>query len=232
MPFVPARLPFAALLVLGAAACSSTSTPSPATDTASDGGAAYPAGPYGLAAGDVFPNVTWQGELGGAGPVRAIASADYYDPTGKKGIRGVYFTVTVTGSKCPPCDQAAQATAAASAGPPFDLAKRGGRAVDILTMDWGTTNRPSTAGDIPTWVGAHGIGYDVVVDPAPAVDAGASMTSIGPFDTAPTSYIVDPRTMKIAAVFVGYTAANFVSLNATLVMNGATTIDVPDAGTD
>jgi hypothetical protein len=230
MALVPARLPSALLVVLGTAACGSTS--STPNDTTADGGATYPAGPYGLAAGDVFPNATWQGERGGAGPVVPIAAADYYDPTGSKGIRGVYFTVTVSGSNCAPCNAAAQAMVSASALPPYDFTKRGGRAVDVLAMDWGTTKRASTAGDIPTWAGINGIGYDVVVDPAPPVDAGTSATSLGPLDSVPTSYVVDPRTMKIAAVFIGYSAANLVSFNAMLVTNGATTVDVPDAGSN
>jgi hypothetical protein len=233
-----------------ALACSSSSSTSnvaadgggAATDGGSGGDAApavaYPAGPYGVAVGDVFPNVSWTGAHG-AGATTTISSADYYDPDGSRGIRGAYFTVTVVGNGCPPCGQAATLEQAAYGAAPYDFGMRGGRFIDVLVQNWtGATQVPSTAADIAAWVGKGSLTYDVVIDPAPASDAGGLVVSIGTFTAVPTGIIVDTRTMKVTMASMGVTDSMMqlvtaTPFNALLEKNGAPTVNGPgDAGTD
>jgi hypothetical protein len=226
-------------------ACSSSSSTTPAaagtTDASTDTGsvtpdaaeATYPAGPYGIGVGDVFPSVTWQGERGGQAPLVSISSSDYYDPTGAKGIRSLYFTITAScGSSC---TMAATTTAAASAGPPYDFAKRGGRAVDMLALSWASDPiQPVKVSDVDGWARSNKITYDVVIEPSPASDGGGFTTGIGSVDGVPYSILVDPRTMQVTAVFDGYDpkGSNLGAIDALLVANGAPEVTIPDAGAD
>ena len=231
------------------AACSSSSSSSGSSSGTSGGSSGdvppppYPAGPYGIVVGSTFPNVTWVGERGGGGTTTSIASGDYFDPAGTRGIRGVLFTIQGVGcgGAMGPCNSSAHATEAAIAGPPYDFAKRGGRAVDLLTQVWsgGTPTAPATVDDLATWIGANGITYDVVVDPAvgSAVDGGLPSTSIGPFAGVPTMILVDARTMKVTQVLVGEddSGAFYHAMDGLLVQNGAPEVALPplvDASTD
>ena len=209
-------------------------------ESAAEAGAAYPPGPYGINVGQVFPDVTWTGAHG-AGATGSTGSADYYDPDGSKGIRGVYFDVTVAsagadagGGTCPPCNQQAAAEESAYAGPPYDFSTRGGRIVDVLAQSWqgNGVDKPTTAADIAPWVAENGITYDVVIDPAPATDAGSLMTSIGGFPAVPSIILVDPRTMKVTARAGGVDPTQLQegsAFDALVVKNGAPSVD---AGTD
>ena len=51
----------------------------------------YPAGPYGKTTGSVLPNLSWSGYRNGTGAWVTISLADYYDPTGSKGVRAVWL---------------------------------------------------------------------------------------------------------------------------------------------
>jgi hypothetical protein len=162
-----------------AATTADAAAPETSTDdsaSADDGAPPYPAGPYGAAVGKTFPLVTWQGEHDGAAPIVSISSADYYDPSGSKGIRGVFLTINALncGGARGPCDTAGKDTESAFAGPPYDFKARGGRAVDILVQNWTNAGpqRATTIADLATWVGTNGITYDVVIDPALVVDGG------------------------------------------------------------
>ena len=244
------RTAFIASLFGAACSSSSSGASSAGTDAggggdaavSADAGAAYPAGPYGIAVGDVFPNVTWQGERKGVAPVVSIASADYYDPDGSKGIRGVMFTINAVacGGPMGPCNTEGKATEAAVSGPPYDFANRGGRAVDVIVQNWTMPGSggpaASTVADIDTWGKAVGATYDVVIDPAmnPMMDGGLPSTSIGTFMGVPTEIVVDPRTMKVTAVALGEgpNAEQFKDLDAVMVKNGAAEVAIPDAGAD
>jgi hypothetical protein len=105
-----------ALLILPG--CGEDAAASVATDAAEDEASAdvaidvdvvptYPAGPYGIALDQVFPNLEFDGYRAGKPPVVKLRVGDYYDPTGARGINGIHFTYTASvypAPSCPPCD--------------------------------------------------------------------------------------------------------------------------------
>ncbi|MEO7096065.1 MAG: hypothetical protein ABI175_22580 [Polyangiales bacterium] len=77
------------------------------TDAASEPGPlTYPDGPYGLARGNVFPNLPFKGYREGKGEWTDIEMLDYYDPDGSRGIHAIY--ITVSAEWCPVCKEDAK----------------------------------------------------------------------------------------------------------------------------
>jgi hypothetical protein len=194
------RNPFAVLVAATAASCASH-----AHGPASEGGGsppvalhtntpAYPDGPYGFEIGSTFPNVTVQGYVAGAAPWGPITTKDYYDPDGSKGIRGFYLTVSAPW--CAGCVMEGQDLPGLYTA---QYRKRGARILTVLLE--GPSHEPSSQGTVDTWVATYGTPYDVAIGSGADVlaPAGAPGAALG----LPWNYVIDPRTMKIAAIDSG-----------------------------
>lgn len=221
-------------LTLSLCACSSTTTPSGGpTDAAPDttapdaavadaavgdaavadsavadaGLPAYPAGPYGLRQGDVFPLLVLKGYRGGVAPFGDVSTNEYYDPSGARGIRAVHLTVQ--GSWCSPCLAFEKIRVGFSVNAPTAYATKGVRFVTALMQ--GPTFNPAKQADLDAWLVRTPSTFDLLADPEDA-DAGVRARTIWDVDggantgntAIPTSYAIDPRTMKIVSLETGF----------------------------
>lgn len=159
---------------------------------------AYPSGPYGLDKGSVFPLVTLQGYKLATGAWTSISTASYYDPTGARGITGVFFIVGA--EWCGACQSEADEA-------PLWLTQayktRGGvfaSAIIEQAVDDGSGNYlPATQATVDTWIATHKTNYDIMIDPHGEATLPMSGT-IG----LPHNYVIDPRTMKIVDIEEGF----------------------------
>ncbi len=181
-------------------------SPTPPSDAPSTPGS-YPAGPYGKALGDVIPNLSWKGYRNGTGAWTDIALADYYDPTGKKGIRAIKLELAAIW--CEVCNTEAGAMRGKYAG----YYARGARFLTALTAD--TIGVKATQATVDKWIGKYACDYDVSADPAwsfaPKGEGSSSM---------PYGLLLDPRTMKIVEVYPGYSPAILSHVDTLISKNG------------
>jgi hypothetical protein len=71
--------------------------PPPAPAAPPPAAGSYPPGPYGFSVGNVYPNVAAMGLRNGlGGEYTKISMADYYDPTGARGVNAIYVDLGLT----------------------------------------------------------------------------------------------------------------------------------------
>jgi hypothetical protein len=148
---------------------------------------AYPAGPYGIKPGNIFPNIGFQGYKNGDNSDPAnwgdLSMVDYYDPTGSKGITGIYLVIAA--QWCGPCNEEADHL------PKWfktDYSGRGGQFVSIVYQQQNGSQATQLTTD--QWIGKHKINFDIGIDPK------NQEIPTGSFGL-PHNYIIDPRTMKV-----------------------------------
>lgn len=174
----------------------------------------YPVGPFGLHVGQVFPNVTLQGYVGGKRPWQPIALRDYFDPDGSRGIRGLL--VMVSAPWCSGCK-------AAGASYPnlyrTEYAPKGARFLAAIVED--TSMRPATEATVDAWVTSYATNYDIAADPE-LVTIRMSPTESGSL-SLPYDYVIDPRTMRIVQIDSGAVSygAQIPGLDELLKRNGS-----------
>ena len=180
-----------------ASACASNTAPSsvPSTetgvtemDTATQPAAlTYPDGPYGLARGNVFPNLQFEGYRDGKGAWTTLHMLDYYDPDGSRGINAIY--ITVSAEWCPVCKEDAKVL------PSWYESHYKPRGARFITSILETADRsPATKAAVDAWVSAYAPNFDIVADP----DA---ETFPDAFKALPVNFEIDPRTMVVFRVF-------------------------------
>ena len=174
----------------------------------------YPEGPYGLAVGNVFPPITVQGYVGGRAPWATISLKDYFDVDGKKGIFGVY--VTVSAPWCAGCVLEGQQLPALWNN---QYKKRGARLLTVLLQ--GSAHEAATQATVDAWIASFGTPYDVgmgdgrsLLPPKPAS---------GPSPSLPYNYAINPRTMRVAQINTGdyFHGDALPGLDVVLATNGA-----------
>jgi hypothetical protein len=230
------------LVLTVSSACSSSSAPSSAPTTeadAMDTGVAqpdtteldvatppepltYPEGPYGLARGNVFPNLAFKGYRDGKGEWTDIVMLDYYDPDGSRGIHAIY--ITVSAEWCPVCKEDAKVL-------PYwyesHYKPRGARFITSILQTF--DRRPATKAAVDAWVDAYKPNFDIVADEK-------EKTFPSTFEALPVNYEIDPRTMVVYKVWNN--GAEFTrgipGLDLLLDQNGAPPAPpiVKDAGVD
>ena len=173
----------------------------------------YPAGPFGLKRGQVFPNLTLHGYRDGTGAWTDIALKDYFDPDGSHGINGIYLTVSA-----PWC---AGCVAEAHGFPALYRDKyrpEGARLITALVQDG--ASKPATQKTVDAWISAYAINYDVVADPD-LTTVRMDPSSSGSL-SLPYNYVIDPRTMRITQINAGpiFTGGTIVGLDDLLKKNG------------
>lgn len=186
-----------AIVVTLPAACSSANAPNsvPSTeagatemDTAAQPAAlTYPDGPYGLARGNVFPNLQFKGYRNGKGAWTDIHMLDYYDPDGSRGVNAIY--IAVSAEWCPVCKEDAKVF------PGWYESHYKPRGARFMTSIIETSDRkPATKAAVDLWVSAYAPNFDIVADP----DA---LTFPETFTALPVNFLINPRTMVIFRVF-------------------------------
>ncbi|MGZ3418063.1 MAG: hypothetical protein ACXVEF_34960 [Polyangiales bacterium] len=180
-------------------ACSSSGSPAAPNDpvttsptTEADAGMqsaplTYPAGPYGLARGNVFPNLKFKGYHDGKGAWTDIQMSDYYDPDGSRGINAIYMTVSA--EWCPVCKEDAKVL------PGWYSSHYQPRGARFITSILETVDRTSATKDaVDAWVTAYKPNFDIVAD----VD---EATFPPTFMALPVNFEIDPRTMVVFRAF-------------------------------
>jgi hypothetical protein len=212
-------------------ACSSSNTPngvaSTATDAMSDVATqpaplTYPDGPYGLAKGNVFPNLRFKGYREAKGEWTDIQMLDYYDPDASRGINAIY--ITVSAEWCPVCKEDAKVL-------PYwyesHYRPRGARFITSILETY--DRRPATQAAVDAWVSAYSPNFDIVADPE-------ATTFPETFTALPVNFEIDPRTMVVFRVFNNGSefTRGIPGLDLLLDQNGAPSAPpiAIDAGTD
>jgi hypothetical protein len=220
--------PLLLLACLGLAACGAQKSDDPAAPDPGagnpDSGApaetgptevdGYPVGPYGMKVGQVFPDLTLEGYRDGKGDWVELAVRDYYDPTGDKGIRGLYLTVSA------PWCAACQGEAKSLPGM-YDSKYRASGARFLTAIVQDADSKPAGRATVDAWVSTYKTNYDVAADGA--------MTTVprdatgGGSIALPYNYVIDPRTMRITQINAGpvFYGAQIPGLDPLLKRNGA-----------
>jgi len=154
----------------------------------------------------VVPNLTLQGYREGAGSWTTIKLADYFDPTGARGIKGVL--VTASAAWCGPCKE--EAKQLVDLYPTYKT--RGAKFLTALIED--SYRNPARQSTVDSWVSFAGTNFDIVADPeSRLLRSGSSL---------PFNLVFDPRTMKVTKTWSGSDpyATNIPALDTVLVTNG------------
>lgn len=171
----------------------------------------YPEGPYGLARGNVFPNLKFKGYRDAKGAWTDIEMLDYYDPDGSRGIHAIY--ITVSAEWCPVCKEDAKVL------PLWYESHYKPRGAKFITSILETYDRkPATKEAVDLWVAAYKPNFDIVADPA-------GDTFPPTFKALPVNLEIDPRTMTVYRAFNNGTefTKGVPGLDLLLDQNGAPT---------
>jgi len=155
----------------------------------------YPAGPFGTEEGDTLADACFRGFENPAKSSRSesaletIAFADYYDPSGSKGVR--LILVNTAAVWCSACRSEHEDL-------PQKNQEYGPRGLRILSTLFQDARRdPATFRDLSAWVDTFSSDYAMVLDPDYQLGSFASA------ETAPLNLVVDARTMKIEKKLLG-----------------------------
>ena len=178
-------------------ACGSNTPKIPPELLASGGCASptYPNGPFGTEEGDTLADVCFQGFRNPAqvshdeSSLQAIAFADYYDPTGSKGIDLILINTAAVW--CSACRAEHEGLSAKNDA----YTARGLRIVSTLFQD--AKRDPATFRDLKNWVETFSSNYAMLLDPDYQLEGFASA------ETAPLNLLVNARTMKIEKKLLG-----------------------------
>lgn len=158
----------------------------------------YPAGPYGLNKGSVFPQLSLKGYKLATGAWTSISTASYYDPTGARGITGVFFIVGA--EWCGACQSEADV---APAWLTQAYKTRGGvfasAIIEQAADDGSGGYAPAVQATVDTWISTHKTNYDIMLDP----HGDATLPHSGTIGL-PHNYVIDPRTMIIVDIEEGF----------------------------
>lgn len=157
-------------------------------------GGDYPAGPFGLNVGQVFPRMQLLGYHAGLAPWTTVDTKDYFDPHGLRGINGIY--ITVSAPWCSGCKLEGQQLPVLWN---TQYKARGGRIVTVLLQ--GALYEPASQATADAWIAAYSTPYDLAVGDVATMLPSRATSSGGV--GLPYNYAVDPRTMRIMAIDSG-----------------------------
>ena len=190
-------LPRALLITLALLGCGSN-TPKIPPELLATGGCAspnYPSGPFGTEEGDTLADACFQGFRNPAqvsheeSKLETIAFADYYDPTGSKGVQLILINTAAVW--CSACRTEHEGLTERNQ----EYSGRGLRIVSTLFQD--ARRNPATLRDLSNWVETFSSDYPMVLDPDYQLGGFASA------ETAPLNLVVDARSMKIEKKLLG-----------------------------
>jgi hypothetical protein len=214
------RALFVSVVLLAACGSSSSSGYDPAPAPPADSGAPsadpgptdYPRGPYGMEEGNVFPDVTLQGYHAAAGAWTTIKLKDYYDADGSRGIRGLYLTIAAPW--CEACVAEGKTLPDRYAN---EYKAKGARFLAAVAQD--DAHQPATQKTVDDWISVFKTNYDIAADgslqTAPKNSQGGGSIAL------PYSYVIDPRTMRIAQINSGpfFTSGGIPGLDGVIQKN-------------
>lgn len=141
--------------------------------------------------GDTLPEtLRWQGLAAGSVELTTLSLADFYDPTGAKGINALL--ITEGSPNCAPCTAEAKDLPGRLQG---QWGKLGVQVVQLL-VDNGNLG-PATLTSALQWQKKANASWPIGIDP----DFTFAQTGSNPF---PIQVVIDPRTLKIVARISGY----------------------------
>ena len=165
------------IAALGAVACGSAK---PAPEVAVSDPTVSTSTVQGLERGLVFPDLVLPSREGQGGPWSTFDMSALKDPTGERGVTGIYvIACSVWSDDCK--EQIARVVRWS-----WGYGPRGARFVGIIAE--GTPNAPPTKEMIDRWVTIHRVPFPTLMD--------ADHVSVQS-NVFPTTYLVDPRTMRI-----------------------------------
>jgi hypothetical protein len=156
---------------------------------------AYPAGPYGVAKGDIIQDMQWIGYVDLA--ASAVATTEPYVMYSLNDARtsgAHYAMIHLAETDCPGCQMAATQLESGGAA----VVQAGGVMIEVLETTGFVTQATQT--DLEQWIGEYKLPITSVKDPDGT--GTATLTALGRREQA---YIIDLTTMKILDVFVGNT---------------------------
>ncbi len=164
----------------------------PPIDFATPWWCAYPEGPYGVEKGDVVPpDLEWQGYRPGDSEPSTISIREMYDCDGNKGINALL--VSTSKILCGACVQEAEEVeehAETIYGP---------KGIEmIILLGKGAKSEPATVDSAALWKSEYNLESAYV-----AADPDWSFAPSLPTPT-PLNTVVDPRTMKVVHIRMGY----------------------------
>jgi thiol-disulfide isomerase/thioredoxin len=149
---------------------------------------AYPSGPYAIAIGSTYPNLSLNGYRNGAGAWTTIAASDSYDPTGSRGIKALL--VVVSAAWCGPCQEEAKEM-------PSYKAKYGPQGIRFLeVVIENLSGGPATQATVDSWKKMASLDIDVAADPTKNA---CPKGSVG----LPFNALIDAKTMKVIDTWEG-----------------------------
>ena len=160
-----------------------------------DGGADYPAGPYGVTSGTVIANISWEGwrepmaVAYDSTAFETVALSDYFDPDGTRGYRAIF--VNASARWCSICKMEQQHIRQKHA----IWEPRGVVFIETLFEDIGTG--PASPKDLVAWGSTYQIDWILVLDPT---------NKLGRFfdrSASPMNMIINARTMEIRDIVTG-----------------------------
>jgi hypothetical protein len=149
----------------------------------------YPAGPYGVAVGDVLdPSLSWQAYAPGATAASTLSISDLYDCDGKKGINALVFDTS--GQWCVACQYEAENVPAWMSSTGTGVGKwtsLGVRFVSLIIQN--NAYQPATIITASQW--------RAMFDLTSIVYVAADPNDTFPAVALPHNILINPRTMRI-----------------------------------
>ena len=154
-------------------------------------GVAYPAGPYGADAGELYPNYTFHGYVDShTSGVALVSMADYLDP-GRKRHRLLHLMVGAMW--CPVCS--GQTDEMVLAMPELEAE---GLVVVQALIDGPTRGEPPDRCDMESWIERRGTSFTVVFDAS-----GQRTAFLARYQVVPWNALIDTTTMRVVAAMEG-----------------------------
>lgn len=174
---------------------------------AADPGSPYPAGPYGVAVGQIIPNFEFVGYVNPEsstaeeGPIELAA---FWNPTGEDRfpeesifgageLKPTVLVIVVSAVWCGPCQYESAEIL------PGEHAKYAPRGAQFLLQlaDGPSAGSPAELSHLKSWTTKYETGFPAVVDPK------YQLGSLFPSSAFPANILVDTRTMEIIDVVTG-----------------------------
>jgi hypothetical protein len=153
------------------------------------GSSGYPEGPYGTKVGEVVPNLRFRGF---DNPLLSqdatnIALQDFYRPESTRAL----LLLNTAAVWCQPCQVEHQSL-------PERVDIFGPEGLEVLALVYQDANgKPPTEDTVRVWAKTFETNFALAPDPE------FQMGQFGPADTPPLNVVVDARTMKVLASFLG-----------------------------
>jgi hypothetical protein len=153
------------------------------------GSSDYPNGPYGTKVGEVVPNLQF---IGFENPRLSqsstnVALSDFYRPADKHAI----LLLNTAAVWCQPCQVEHQDL-------PSKVDALGPRGLEVFSLIYQDANgKPANEETVSVWANTFDTNFALAADPD------FQLGQFGPADSPPLNVVIDAKTMRILAIFLG-----------------------------